>query len=73
MTSAGGVFPETGGDAALYIDPYSVAEMRNALERVLGSESLRRTMAEKGRKYALNFREEAWFPNLWAAYTKALG
>lgn len=73
ITSAGGVFPETGGDAALYIDPYSVAEMRNALERVLGSESLRREMAEKGKRHALNFREEAWFPNLWAAYEKALG
>lgn len=73
ITSAGGVFPETGGDAALYIDPQSVTEMRDALDRVLGSESLCREMAEKGRKYALNFREEVLFPNLWAAYEKALG
>lgn len=73
ITSAGGVFPETGGDAALYIDPQSVTEMRDAIDRVLGSESLRREMAEKGRKYALNFREEVLFPNLWAAYEKALG
>lgn len=72
ITSAGGVFPETGGDAALYVDPQSVTEMRNALDRVLGCESLRREMAEKGRRYALNFREEAIFPALWAVYERTL-
>ena len=72
ITSAGGVFPETGGDAALYVDPQSVSEMRAALERVLGSESLRREMAAKGAEYALNFREEALFPTLWQTYERVL-
>lgn len=72
ITSAGGVFPETGGDAALYVDPQSVGEMRNALARVIGSESLRREMIERGHRYALNFREEALFPSLWASYERTL-
>lgn len=72
ITSAGGVFPETGGDAALYVDPQSVSEMRAALERVLGSESLRREMATKGAEYAMNFREEALFPTLWQTYERVL-
>lgn len=72
ITSAGGVFPETGGDAALYVDPHSVQEMRNALEKVLGSESLRNEMAARGRQYALNFREEVLFPALWNVYKRTL-
>ena len=72
ITSAGGVFPETGGDAALYVDPQSVGEMRNALGRVISSESLRREMIERGHRYALNFREEALFPSLWASYKRTL-
>ena len=72
ITSAGGVFPETGGDAALYVNPQSVSEMRTALERVIGSESLQEEMREKGFRYAQNFREEALFPTLWSCYERTL-
>ena len=40
--------PECLGDAALYIDPGSPAELRSALERVLQDEGLRHRMREKG-------------------------
>lgn len=72
ITSAGGVFPETGGDAALYVNPQSVSEMRTALERVISSESLQEEMREKGFRYAQNFREEALFPTLWSCYERTL-
>lgn len=73
ITSIGGVFPETGGEAAYYIDPHSVDDMRKALEKTLTDETLRAQMIAEGRAYALNFREEAIFPVLWASYQKALG
>ncbi len=72
ITSRGGVFPETGGDAACYVDPRSVSEMAAALRLVLEDEAQRRRMIQEGRAHALRFRQEAIFPTLWAAYQKAL-
>ncbi|MCL2380195.1 MAG: glycosyltransferase family 4 protein [Treponema sp.] len=42
--------PEVGGDAALYFDPYSPDDMRNQIERVITSPSLRGEMAAKGKE-----------------------
>lgn len=72
ITSEGGVFPETGGDACQYVDSSSVEQMTAALERVMNDTTLREQMIARGRKYAINFREEAIFPTLWAAYQKAM-
>ena len=36
ITTRGGVFPETGGDACIYVEPESTDEMLHALETVLG-------------------------------------
>ncbi|HUO84897.1 MAG TPA: glycosyltransferase family 1 protein, partial [Thermoanaerobaculia bacterium] len=48
--------PEVGGDAALYIDPHDPGTIADAVERLAGDPGLRRTLGEKGRARAAEFR-----------------
>jgi glycosyltransferase involved in cell wall biosynthesis len=41
--------PEIGGNAAVYFDPYSIQEMRSAVEKVLTSVSLRERLRDQGK------------------------
>jgi glycosyltransferase involved in cell wall biosynthesis len=43
--------PEIGGDAALYFDPYSIEDMRSAIERVITSSILQGELIDKGDIY----------------------
>ncbi len=47
--------PEVGGDAPLYIDPYSKDSLKKALISVFNNEDLRKTMIAKGLKQAKKF------------------
>lgn len=51
--------PEAGGDAALYVDPESPAEIAEALARVLYDPVLRKTLAAAGRARVGAFTWEA--------------
>lgn len=73
ITSAGGVFPETGGDACVYVDSYSVDSMIDALKLVLSDESLRADMVKRGYAYAERFREHHVAANLMDVYQKIAG
>jgi glycosyltransferase involved in cell wall biosynthesis len=57
LTSRVSSMPEIAGDAALYVDPLDVADIRAGLVRLLSSEEERRSLAERGRTRAANF---AW-------------
>ncbi len=70
VTSRGGVFPETGGDAAAYVDPHDAQEMIDVLRRILGDDSLRREMIDRGTAYARNFREDRISAAIEAVYDK---
>jgi len=56
ITSNVSSLPEVTGDAAVLVDPRSVAELRDALLRLLTTESLRTDLARKGRHQAAQFR-----------------
>lgn len=58
ITSNVSSLPEAGGDAAIYVDPQSAADISEKIERVLGSESLRNEMREKGFLQAKKFSWE---------------
>jgi glycosyltransferase involved in cell wall biosynthesis len=58
ITSNVSCMPETGGDAALYINPYDESEMSNAMQRVARDENLRATMIDKGIKHAQYFTQQ---------------
>lgn len=72
ITSETSAMPELCGDAALYVDPYSVADLRAKLTRLLESPTLRRELAKKGRAQVQRFRPENYQRRLAAAYQRVL-
>jgi glycosyltransferase involved in cell wall biosynthesis len=68
ITSNRAALPEVGGDAALYVDPESVEEIRAAMERVLGDAQLRAEMGQLGRRRAAEFRWETTCRELQAIF-----
>jgi glycosyltransferase involved in cell wall biosynthesis len=57
--------PEVGGPGALYIDPYSVEDIRGAIERLCLSHSLRAGLAGCARGHAERFRWEHSAAKAW--------
>jgi glycosyltransferase involved in cell wall biosynthesis len=55
ITSNISCLPETGGDAALYVDPYSYESIATAMQQVYEDENLRKAMIEKGIAHAQQF------------------
>ncbi len=68
VTTAGGVFPETGGDACIYIDPHSSAEMAAAIDEIRRDNTLRAGMIDRGLGHAALFGEPSIAANLMAVY-----
>jgi glycosyltransferase involved in cell wall biosynthesis len=50
--------PEVGGNGAVYFDPYSIDDIRTAIERVITSETLQKELIEKGKEQVKNFSWE---------------
>ena len=55
ITSNISCMPETGGDAAFYIDPYEPAQIANGLLELSTNSALVATLIEKGYRHAQNF------------------
>jgi glycosyltransferase involved in cell wall biosynthesis len=55
VTSSVSSLPEVGGDAAVYVDPTDVGEIRAAIERLLESAAEREGLGQKARKRAGQF------------------
>lgn len=58
ITSNQGALAEVAQDAALLVDPRSVADLANAMERVLKRASLRTSLRDKGFEHASSFTWE---------------
>ncbi|MDT3778214.1 glycosyltransferase family 1 protein [Nitrospira sp. MA-1] len=58
VTSRTGGSPEAAGNAAIYVDPLDVAEIANAIGRVLTDDALRQTLIAKGYENAARFSWE---------------
>jgi glycosyltransferase involved in cell wall biosynthesis len=58
ITSNVSSLPEAGGDAALYVDPENVEEIKHAIEKVVSDEKLRNEMVAKGKKQVEKFSWE---------------
>jgi len=72
VTSNASCLPEVCGNAALYVDPYDVRDIKAKLEEILGDKALRDRLAIAGRQVAKNFSMENYLKRLHGAYTKAL-
>jgi glycosyltransferase involved in cell wall biosynthesis len=58
VTSRTGGSPEAAGNAAIYVDPMDVADIANAIVRVLTDDDLRLTLIAKGYENAARFSWE---------------
>ncbi|MCP9799194.1 glycosyltransferase family 1 protein [Synechococcus sp. RedBA-s] len=65
--------PEVTGEAALKVDPRSAAELRAAIEQVLASPSLRRTLSTRSLEQASLFSWRRTAEDTADIYEKALG
>ena len=73
VTSRISSLPEVVGDAALLVDPYSTEDIADALERVLGDETLRAELSTRGRARVKQFSWERSVEAIHSGYMKVLG
>lgn len=64
--------PEVAGDAALLVDPFSIDEISNALEKIATDVTLRTSLVEKGFNRAKLFHWDKSAEAMWNCITKAL-
>ncbi len=72
ITSKGGCFPEAGGESSLYVDPYNVEELIEAIKKVLNNTALANKMINDGFQHAQNFTSEKAARNVMQVYYKLL-
>jgi glycosyltransferase involved in cell wall biosynthesis len=73
ITSNVSSLPEVAGDAALLVEPGSVAELHAALERMLSSPDLRARLSANGLKRAGQFRWEFCAQKSWQFFERVYG
>lgn len=72
ITSNLSCLPETGGEAAYYIDPLNIDEMANAIDKVMQDDALRTDMVQKGLEQAQKFTPEKCAASVMDVYKKLL-
>jgi glycosyltransferase involved in cell wall biosynthesis len=58
VTSKISSLPEAGGDAALYVDPQNIGDIKNKLELLINDKGLRGKLIEKGYEQVKKFSWE---------------
>jgi len=64
--------PEVAGDAALFVDPFSIIEITNAFLSIYENEALRKTLIEKGLKRSQEFNWDKTAKSLWESIEKTM-
>ncbi|WP_291855912.1 glycosyltransferase [Marinilabilia sp.] len=72
VTSKGGCFGEAGGAGSLYIDPFSVEELKDAIVKVLTDSALRERLVVSGREHVKKFSDEFIADQYMALYRSLL-
>ncbi len=57
--------PEVAGDAALFVNPFDVEDIKNAMLKIIEDEDLRKNLIEKGRKRKEDFSWDKTAESLW--------
>lgn len=57
--------PEIAGDAALYVNPFEVSEIKDAMIKIVNDDYLRNSLIEKGRQRKLKFSWDKTAEKLW--------
>jgi glycosyltransferase involved in cell wall biosynthesis len=72
ITSNVSCLPETGGDAAFYVDPYNEKEMAGAILQVAENGTLRTDMIQKGWQHAQHFNQRRCAESVMNLYKSLL-
>lgn len=72
LTSNKTSLPEVAGDAALIVDPFSVDDIREGMQKLDSDEILRTSLVEKGRLRAQDFSWDKTAKVLWSSIEKCL-
>lgn len=72
ITSNVSCLPEICGDAALYVDPYDVSDIKSKMEGLLSSPGLRSQLAATGRQVAAKFGMESYLRRIHDAYRQVI-
>lgn len=72
ITSNTTSMPEVGCDAVLYVDPFSVDSISNALLRIASDKKLRNLLIEKGKERAAHFTWDKTAEKLWESIEKTV-
>jgi glycosyltransferase involved in cell wall biosynthesis len=64
--------PEVAGEAAILVDPQSVEQMADAMQKLWADESFRQSLIAKGREQRARFSWEQTADWLWQCVEKAL-
>jgi glycosyltransferase involved in cell wall biosynthesis len=70
ITTRGGCFPEAGGPDSIYINPQDENELAEKINALLGSESIRNQVVEKGFEYAQQFHPSVITKQLMKLYSE---
>ncbi|MCC7496721.1 MAG: glycosyltransferase family 4 protein [Bryobacterales bacterium] len=73
LTSTRSALPEVAGDAALLVDPFSVEQIQDGLEKLAKDEALRRDLADRGSRRVLSFTWEAALEQTVKLYREVTG
>jgi glycosyltransferase involved in cell wall biosynthesis len=68
ITSRSSSLPEVCGDAALYVDPFDIRDMREKIERLVGDQPLRDYLSERGLARAQQLSPAAFAEQVAAGY-----
>lgn len=72
ITSNTSSMPEIGGNAAIYVDPFSVDSITDAMVRIFKDENLRNDCIAKGKLRRDNFSWNKTAENLWNTVEKVI-
>lgn len=64
--------PEIAGEAALYVDPFKVEEIKNAMLKIVSDNSLRHNLIEKGKIQNQKFSWDKSADQLWQSIENTL-
>ncbi|MGB1041356.1 MAG: glycosyltransferase family 4 protein [Flavobacteriales bacterium] len=57
--------PEVGGEAAIYVNPFSIEDIKNGMKRVFTDDSLRQELIENGKQRAKQFSWDKTANTVW--------
>lgn len=72
IAAVGSCLEEAGGEGSIYVDPNNSTQLAQAIDRVMGDESLRHNMVAKGLEHAAKFDHAVLTQQMMQLYQRVL-